>query len=973
MRFLPNRTLGKGLKFKKFSGKFWALVCASLLISVSAQATYPEFEDWSFDQDGNFYTSTGRQIKPWDQPQALRQARKLGLDKVQTLLNNSALRIVQCDNGNFVLHLHGRLRGGMKRTGRRLPDGGYIPNFVPHVVITPAPRRPVNKSQSFKYGLDDSSDDDWIEDDGYEEPYIPETQEEKDAHNDRILTHEVSKKVKQNPNTLIVFKEKKRSVRKEQLKKLNIAWDKKLGQKVKGASHYTYSRNSQGNTALKDSRKGIVYPTFTEDRQNTDCYLPRNYPKRSKDYPARDTDLGGWLLNRYTQYKLTFNQAIVGGVGKSFKGPFHRVLSEKRHRTTKPMLATFGLAANTMGPGKLYALGKKLRKTNPNSGPAMMEAAQWLYMFRKPEKYFTVSLEKPIAVFKGESLTHENVPSSIVKRWSRSPHFTKNIQGNLAIQDKRNGLTYTTFISDRRYSDAFLPVGYDYSDRDTQLGGWLIERYVDHKIGLHDVLIGNMEDRIHEIFSEPKHRTNTAILSTFGIVANKMGPGGLRKLSVKLETSDTDLSQLLFEAHQWLGLFKNPNKYFLVNMERPIAQFKGTTIVRAHIPKTIRYELWPKTMQNFKKSLAGTSSLQDPRNGLCYPLYSVNYRNPQVMLPKGYMPTEEHQILGASILEVSGKNEGPLLENVFGIPPQYSRSLLERRKLKALTDLTLTTGLATQTMLENGRLQGNSGFISPRIKEAAVEQLFDAALETTGVGPKLSTAWDFLETRAPQTASLLQTLFNGVTIPLEVAQSLMRKALRTVGVPPIQAQNLVDSTLLVGGLTTGAKALSKLKGKVVKKTALLENQRPYNPHKMKEFLERKYGPLTSSTIPEVFQPNVKLAGKRHPTTGILFDQRVYPVFDKHMKFETRLPKKIYSVKDPQSHMRAATRDLRSQIEKGNVDPKKFTEKQLKQIEKGKEKIDGHTWHHHQDLGRMQLVPHELHAKTTHVGGMNKWF
>ena len=188
-------------------------------------------------------------------------------------------------------------------------------------------------------------------------------------------------------------------------------------------------------------------------------------------------------------------------------------------------------------------------------------------------------------------------------------------------------------------------------------------------------------------------------------------------------------------------------------------------------------------------------------------------------------------MLGASILEVSGKNVGPLLKNVFGIPPQYSRSLLERRKLKTLTDLTLTTGLATQTMIENGRLQGKSGFISPRIKEAAVEQIFDAALETTGVGPKLSTAWDFLETRAPQTASLLQTLFNGVTIPVEVAQSLMRKALRTVGVTPIQAQNLVDSTLLVGGITGGAKALSKLKGKVVKKTVLLENQTTFKTTK----------------------------------------------------------------------------------------------------------------------------------------------
>jgi hypothetical protein len=863
-----NRVRGKGLKLKRFSGKFCVLVCASFLISVSTQATHPEFEDWSFDQDGNFYTSTGQQIKPWDQPQALRQARNVGPDEVQALLDNSALRIVQCDNGDFVLHLHGRLRGrgGGQSTSRG--DGGNGGSFPSCRNAGPSDRfcriAPTYTNTDYQRDRQMSRETGittvTIKGDRIVRNPHYGSSRDRGRSRDRTETTGSGGTITyidgiEVPNDFLAFAEKypeaayrkyqhlkhdhlwratkvftvaNKSIRsssppRASQKKGSVSdkvlkvWQQRVGHKVHVHRPYVIGVNVQGDVGVQDPRTGIVYTLFEGSRKHTDAYLPGHYPKQTQDYPAQDIQMGQWILGKYGDYKLTLNKALIREGEDLSCAPMRRVLLEDR--TTKAMLATFGIVLNTMGPDKLYQLGKQYSQTNPNSGPAMMEAAQWLYMFRKPEKYFTISLEKPIAVFKGEPLSHENVPSSVVKRWRKSPHFTKNIKGNLAIQDKRNSLTYTILVSDRRYSDDFLPVGYKYSDRDIQLGGWLIERYVDHKIGLHDVLIGNMEDRIHEIFSEPKHRTNTAILSTFGIVANKMGPSGLRKLSVELETSDRDLSRLLFEAHQWLGLFKNPNKYFKLSMEKPIAVFKGERLTHTNVPAHIRRQWWThEGFETFTNSLAGTSSLQDPRNGLCYPLYSVNYRNPQAMLPKGYRPTEEHQMLGASIIEVSGKNVGPLLENVFGIPPQYSRSLLERRKLKALTDLTLTTGLATQTMLENGRLQGNSGFISPRIKEAAVEQLFDAALETTGVGPKLSTAWDFLETRAPQTASLLQTLFNGVTIPVEVAQSLLRKALRTVGVPPIQAQNLVDSTLLVGGITGGAKALSKLKGQIPKKT-----------------------------------------------------------------------------------------------------------------------------------------------------------
>lgn len=49
----------------------------------------------------------------------------------------------------------------------------------------------------------------------------------------------------------------------------------------------------------------------------------------------------------------------------------------------------------------------------------------------------------------------------------------------------------------------------------------------------------------------------------------------------------------------------------------------------------------------------------------------------------------------------------------------------------------------------------------------------------------------------------------------------------------------------------------------------------------------------------------------------------------------------------------------------------FTREQLEQIEKGKTP-EGFTWHHHQDVGRMQLVDREVHNANRHDGGFILW-
>lgn len=54
---------------------------------------------------------------------------------------------------------------------------------------------------------------------------------------------------------------------------------------------------------------------------------------------------------------------------------------------------------------------------------------------------------------------------------------------------------------------------------------------------------------------------------------------------------------------------------------------------------------------------------------------------------------------------------------------------------------------------------------------------------------------------------------------------------------------------------------------------------------------------------------------------------------------------------------------------------KLTHEQLDFFTKGNVKSktpDGLTWHHHQDVGKMQLVDEDVHRSFKHTGGMSIW-
>ena len=147
----------------------------------------------------------------------------------------------------------------------------------------------------------------------------------------------------------------------------------------------------------------------------------------------------------------------------------------------------------------------------------------------------------------------------------------------------------------------------------------------------------------------------------------------------------------------------------------------------------------------------------------------------------------------------------------------------------------------------------------------------------------------------------------------------------------------------------------------------------YDSHNMRDMLESRYhGKVSSITVPQANQKNVKLAGQRHPESDVVFNMKGLPIFDDIAVFETKISSIKSSIDNASLHKRAATQELRKAISDGIVSPELFTQQQLAAIQQGKPSIPQLRWHHHQDIGRMQLISDKVHDNTGHIGGMNLW-
>ena len=117
--------------------------------------------------------------------------------------------------------------------------------------------------------------------------------------------------------------------------------------------------------------------------------------------------------------------------------------------------------------------------------------------------------------------------------------------------------------------------------------------------------------------------------------------------------------------------------------------------------------------------------------------------------------------------------------------------------------------------------------------------------------------------------------------------------------------------------------------------------------------------------------NKGLAGGEH-VKGVDYDVLGFPIFKgDNLTFSLKLDEGYYVMKDT-NQFKEGTRILKEAIEKGEVSRDLFTPQQLDQIEKGRARIKGFTWHHHQVPGKMQLVLEDIHGAVNHLGGNKLW-
>lgn len=145
----------------------------------------------------------------------------------------------------------------------------------------------------------------------------------------------------------------------------------------------------------------------------------------------------------------------------------------------------------------------------------------------------------------------------------------------------------------------------------------------------------------------------------------------------------------------------------------------------------------------------------------------------------------------------------------------------------------------------------------------------------------------------------------------------------------------------------------------------------YDPHLARQQMQEMYGAgnVSSTTVPRLNDKNVKLKGQRHPQEpNVVYDGHGFPIFDDFALFDTKLPGVAFSNAEYTEQMKMASKDLWKSIQRGEVATSQLTKEQLAAIKAGKSKIPDFTWHHHQELGRMQLVPTKIHGKSGHIGG-----
>lgn len=126
--------------------------------------------------------------------------------------------------------------------------------------------------------------------------------------------------------------------------------------------------------------------------------------------------------------------------------------------------------------------------------------------------------------------------------------------------------------------------------------------------------------------------------------------------------------------------------------------------------------------------------------------------------------------------------------------------------------------------------------------------------------------------------------------------------------------------------------------------------------------------------------NSHLEGQLHSETGVSYQidivelrdgrivEGVFPEFESIV--DIQLPEQLLQETD-RNQMGNCNEQLKEMLDKNPELKEKFTERQLEQIDAGY-KPEGYTWHHHQQVGKMQLVESSVHDVSRHLGGKSLW-
>lgn len=136
----------------------------------------------------------------------------------------------------------------------------------------------------------------------------------------------------------------------------------------------------------------------------------------------------------------------------------------------------------------------------------------------------------------------------------------------------------------------------------------------------------------------------------------------------------------------------------------------------------------------------------------------------------------------------------------------------------------------------------------------------------------------------------------------------------------------------------------------------------------------------SKEIIQIKTINSGLEGQAHPVTGVEFERKVvtnevgesiegvFPQFES--TFDAQLPEGMELSTDAEQ-FNECNRQLKEKFDSDPEFREQFNERQKDDIETGITPY-GYTWHHNEEIGKMQLVEYDSHQKTAHTGGRSIW-